>query len=273
MASSKNKRKSSSKNQKIKSQPKTDSNTGRLDIVFSGPLLFVLDPREQYISELDVYGPQNDHPLGTVFLPGVFFTNEELNHVDPPNWPEPSAFSLLDAHSYSIEVTQAGNPPPFDASDIPGDNLKIKPGRKLSSAWDVAISVYGKLTNWTSHLPLSVTDDLLSGSDAPRTDTVSCMHRLTYRGVTDAEFNGIATAQKEYLHTHAAGGGTLIVMGEIPYQPTLHHERMAIESLAKLAGLDLHYVGTANPRPAPGRLMMQRNNPCGCTIIICRGGK
>ena len=44
------------------------------------------------------------------------------------------------------------------------------------------------------------------------------------------------------------------MIGEIPYQASLKHERQAIDAIAQLAGLDLHLLSNA-PTPGPGRLM------------------
>src|SRR5258707_4322826 len=82
------------------------STAGRLDILFSGPLLFVPTVIDGNITSVEVYSPRNGHPVGAVFLPGVFFSDKELNQPGSEKWPEGSSFSLLDRHSYSINITQ-----------------------------------------------------------------------------------------------------------------------------------------------------------------------
>jgi len=247
----------------------TTPTTAKLDIIFSGPLLFVPEVIDGNIGDIDVYSPDNGHPIGAVFLPGVFFTDAELDDPQSERWPDPGSFSLLDPHSYAIHLTQ--QPPAkecvqLSASVIPETNHKIKPGRKLSHDWEVAISVKGQLNGWGSVRLFRVTDDLYMGADAPTAPVAAAMHRLTYLGVTAADFCGIAKQAKEYLQANISQGGSLIVMGEIPYQSTFLHERRAIDSLAKLAGLDLHLIST-EPTPHKARLMFHVT-VCGHSIIL-----
>ncbi len=104
------------------------------------------------------------------------------------------------------------------------------------------------------------------GSDAPTVPRTAGLHRLTYAGVTAAEFCGVAKAPKEYLQANAAKGGTLIILGEIPYQASLKHERDAVDSLARLAGLDLHLTIT-EPTPNESKLMFHLVN-CGLSVVL-----
>ncbi len=260
------------KNKATKRKPNSPSSNSQLDILFGGPLLFVPEVREGIITGVEVFSPNNGHPVGAVFLPGTFFTDAELNDPQCQRWPDASSFSLLDPHSYSIEVSQqipgsskAANAV-FKASDIPGGNHKIAPGRRVSNDWEVSVSIKGQLSAWGSLRLSRVTDDLYHGADVPTSPSTAAMHRLSYLGVTSVEFYGAPKAPREYLRTNSSKGGTLIVMGEVPYQPTLLHERKAIDALAKLAGLDLHLVAT-DPTPHKTRLMMHLSD-CGHSIIV-----
>jgi hypothetical protein len=249
-----------------KSSKKPTPAGAQLDIVFSGPLLFVPTISEGAIISVDVYSPKNDHPVGAVFVPGVIYPDKDLEHANPDTWPDPEAFSLLDPHSYAIELAQAGTHTPFPASSIPELNHKIRPGRKISSDWTVALSLYGQLAAWTSHRYFKMDADLYCGSDTPLATAIPAMQRLTYKQVTAAEFYGARTEPREYLRANIASGGTLIVTGEIPYQASLAHERLAIDALARLAGLDLHLAEIA-PNPHRSRLMMHVTN-CGHSVIV-----
>jgi hypothetical protein len=241
----------------------------RLDVVFAGPLLYVPAVADGSITEVEVFAPRNGHPIGAVFLPGVIFTDAELNDPKCKRWPVPESFSLLDPHSYLIELTQVSDPTlsPFPVTSIPETNHKIKPGRRLSSEWDLSITVKGQLSGWTSHRLAKVTEGLYHGADAPPLNSIlASQHRLTYNGVTGAEFYGAAGEARAYLRSNIAKGGTLIVIGEIPYQSSLLHERKAIEAIAGLAGLDLHLAETA-PKPFQTRLM-SHVMICGASIIV-----
>lgn len=254
---------------KRKKERKTDSasTAGRLDILFAGPLLFVPTVSGGNITGVEVFSPSNGHPVGSVFVPGVLYSDAELNDPKCERWPEPESFSLLDPHSYSIDLTQKGKKQrPFPVEGIPETNHKVKPGRRLTGDWEVAISVKGNLSGWGSQRLFKVTDDLYVGADAPTSTTVAAMHRLTYMDVTLAEFCGASSMPREYLRANIAKGGSLIILGEIPYQSTLLHERRAIDALAKLAGLEFHLVAT-DPAPHKSRLMMHTID-CGSSVIL-----
>ena len=260
----------SKKSAKVKKpKDKKQSNDARLDIIFSGPLLLVPETANGNITGLEVFAPQNGHPLGAVFLPGVIFTDAELDDPKCERWPVPESFSLLDPHSYSIELAQSAKKsiPAFPVASIPSTNHKIKPGRRLSSDWDAAVVVLGQFSAWTSHRVAQVTAGLFHGADAPQVgSSVSSLHRLTYNGITDADFYGAAGEPRAFLRENIAKGGTLIVVGEIPYQSSLLHERKAIDAMARLAGLDLHLADTA-PRTYQDRLM-SHVMPCGVSMVI-----
>jgi hypothetical protein len=201
-------------------------------------------------------------------MPGVLFTGAELDDPECARWPGLQSFSLLDPHSYALDLTQktGGKDRALRASVIPSANHKVKPGRRLSSDWDVAITVRGRLGGWTSHRLTQVREGLFHGADAPTTETVASLHRLTYPAVTAADFCGASREAREYLRANTAAGGTLIVVGEIPYQPSLLHERRAIDAMARLAGLDLHLAETT-PSAYKTRLM-DHVSFCGFSTIV-----
>jgi hypothetical protein len=247
----------------------SQSKNNRVDVIFSGPLLFVPEVSSGNITAVEVFAPQNGHHLGAVFLPSVIFTDAELEDPKCERWPAPESFSLLDPHSYLIELSQSTkkSAAPFPVTAIPSTNHKIKPGRRLSADWDVAVAVKGQLSGWTSHRLGQVTEGLFHGADAPALgSSTASLHRLTYAGVTAADFCGAHGEARAYLSKNVAKGGTLIIIGEIPYQSSLLHERAAIDAIAKLAGLDLHLAETA-PKPYQDRLMGHLTF-CGASIIV-----
>jgi hypothetical protein len=248
---------------------KLTSNAGQFDILFSGPLLFVPAVDRGAITGVEVFSPVNGHPIGAVFVPGVWFSDAELSDPECERWPPPSSFTLLDSHSYSIELTQRGGKKvrPFPAADIPESNHKIRPGRRISDDWEIAISVHGQLSGWSTHRVLPVIPGFFHGADVPTAASTGSLQKLTYSGVTAADFCGVSQQAREYLRANISQGGSLIVIGEIPYQSSLLHERMAIDSLAKLAGLDLHLAETT-PQPYRTRLMNHIPPDCGHSIVV-----
>jgi hypothetical protein len=241
----------------------------QLDILFAGPLLFVPTLSDGKVSGVEVFAPVNGHPIGAVFVPGVWFSDAELNDPECERWPASSSFTLLDPHSYSIDLTQKTGKKdrPFPVSDIPANNHKVPPGRRISSDWEIAITVRGQLSGWSSHRQLPVKDGFFHGADAPTAAATSSLHKLTYAGVTAAEFCGASKEAREYLRSNISKGGSLIVIGEVPYQSSLLHERRAIDAIAKLAGLDLHLAETA-PSPHMTRLMDHIPPNCGHSVIV-----
>jgi hypothetical protein len=238
----------------------------QLDIVFSGPLLFVPEVSNGNITGVEVYSPCNGHPVGAVFLPGFFFTDEELDAPESENWPDSQSLSLLDPHSYSVHLTQSGEHAPFQAASIPDTNHKVKPGRRLSADWEVSIAIHGQITGWTSHRQYPVTTGMYYGSDAPTGATITTVQRVSYAAVNVGELRGVSPEQSEYFKTSLSNGGTLIVEGETPYRSSLLHERHAIDALAKLAGLNLHLTINA---PIAGRTRLQgKEDPCYNSIIV-----
>jgi hypothetical protein len=246
----------------------TTASGSPLDIVFGGPLLFVPTIQDGNITDLEVFSPRNGHPVGATFLPGVWFTDAELNDPRCERWPEPQSFSLLDPHSYAIDLTQTSEDQrPFPVSAIPETNHRVKPRRRLSGEWDVAISVIGHLSGWDSLRLQEVKEGVYRGSDAPKVgSTVSVMQRLSYQGVAGAEFCGASSEAKDYLDANVARGGTIIIEGEVPYQASLGHERQAVDAVSKLAGLDFHLTESA-PRPHQTRLMNHVEYCTGAVIL------
>jgi len=68
------------------------------------------------------------------------------------------------------------------------------------------------------------------------------------------------------LKANISKGGSLIILGELPYHSSLAHERKAIDALAQLAGLDYHLLATA-PAPKSTRAM-GHVSPCYNSVVL-----
>lgn len=236
-----------------------------IDFIFSGPLLFVPEVQDGNIVSVEVYSPSNGHPVGAVFLPKIFFSDQELDDPEGDKWPDPRSFSLLDPHSYLLRLTQKLKTSSFSPSSIPDTNHKVKGGRKMSGHWEIAFKLTGQLSRWSTHRISPIVRGMYYGSDSPTGATVASVQRLSYVYVTEGDFRGLGPEQTAYLEANLKHGGTLIVEGETHYQSTLLHERQAIDALAKLAGLNLHLTLTA---PVAGRSRLQgKIIPCHNSVI------
>jgi hypothetical protein len=244
------------------------SKGAKFDVVFGGPLLLVPTQAKGNVTGLEVFFPRNGHPVGATFLPGVWFSDADLNDPECENWPDIESLSLLDPHSYAIDLTQVSKKPlrSFPVKSIPETNHKVKAGRRISHDWDISITLTGQISSWASLRVSEVKEGNYSGSDSPVSSHTASMHRITYSGVIAAEFCGAPKEAKEYLKANSARGGTLILMGETPFHPTLLHERQAVDALAKLAGLDLHLMVSA-PTPRPSRIM-HHTAFCGLSAVV-----
>ena len=118
------------------------------------------------------------------------------------------------------------------------------------------------------NFPQPIVDELSRryAAAATRPGSASWPTPASPRTSLPADLLGAPSEPRAYLRDNAAKGGTLIVIGEIPYQSTLLHEREAINAIAKLAGLELHLAET-QPKPFQTRLMNHVAS-CGLSIVL-----
>jgi hypothetical protein len=247
----------------------------QLDVVFDGTWLLVpIADSFGKITGVSIYSPACGHPLG------VFFTNQS----NPNPWPTQSAFYQLDSHSYTLNIQcgsrgVAGMP----ASGInPSINHCVTQARPIGSNWDLLASIAIGPDQWTSSDSFAPrtsdshgnTVPCFSGKDAP-TGQVSSLQTLSFTGVTAVALLGAPTNVQGLFPTPWSGSGTLIFEDEIPYIPTLQHERSAIFAIANLAGLDLALdyplpkkTTVASPGTGQARPMMRTGPYCGAAIIM-----
>ena len=255
----------------------TPALTAQLDVVFDGTWIVApsIDGSGK-ITQVDVYSPECGHPQG------VYFTNQ----LAPNPWPAPSAFYQLDNHSHILGI-QCGTRPQAGMAltgiDANANHCITKP-RPIGNNWDLLISVSIGPDAWVSSDTLApqTTDShgnpvpCFRGHDAP-TGKVSSMQTLSFHGVTGVALHGAPTSVQQLFPAPWSGSGTLIFQDEIPYMPTMQHERAAIFAMANLAGVDLvlDYPLPKRPAaaPAPGgpgplRPMMHTGPLCGHALIL-----
>ncbi len=217
----------------------SSATTAQLDVVFDGTWVMVpsLDAAGNIVA-VDVYSPDCGHPHGAVFV----------NQIAPNPWPQPSSFYMLDDHRHALDITR--NSGSQTGMQVGGVNQTVNhcvaPGRSINSTWDLMISINAGPDAWVSGDtivpqytdPQGTLFPCFSGQDVPA-GSVSTLQTLTFLDVSAISFCGAPSTFQALLPSPWTGVGSLIIEGEIPYIPTMQHERGAIAALAELAGLDL----------------------------------
>ncbi len=218
------------------------ASASQLDLVFDGTWVYVpsLDANGN-IAGVDVYSPDCGHPHGAIFV-------NQLGPFTVANWPQPSALYMLDEHGHTLNIqrgaaSQTGIP-------VSGINTAINhcvtAARPMGGNWDLMISIKAGPNAWVSSDTVvpQTTDSFgnivpcFSGKDIP-TGKVSALQTLSFLGVTGVAFCGAPSTLQALLPAPWSGSGSLIIVGELPYIPTIQHTRGAYIAMSKLAGLDL----------------------------------
>jgi hypothetical protein len=253
----------------------TAATSSQLDVVIDGTWVIVpsVDAKNN-INGVEVYSPSCGHPHG------AFFTNQ----LNPNPWPDAKAFYMLDNHSHYLAIQRSsGSTSGMPLSGI-NQNLNhcLPQKRPFGTSWDLMLSIAAGPDSWTSADTVSsqTTDPsgkpvpCFSGKDAP-TGKVSSLQTLSYRGVTAVDFCGAPIALQSLLPVPWSGVGSLIFEGEVPYIPSIQHERAAYSAMAGLAGLDLSLDYPLPPLPVPpqasgsvARPMINTTKDCGYALIV-----
>ncbi|HUN85094.1 MAG TPA: hypothetical protein VMU48_11985 [Terracidiphilus sp.] len=248
------------------------TSASRLDVVFDGTWVFVpsIDAAGMILG-IEVYSPSCGHPHG-----GTFNFN-----INPNPWPTPPQFYMLDNHGHILFIQRAvGSRAGMNISAIDKTINQCVAARPMGSNWDLMISIPAGPDSWASGdsvvpqatNPAGQTVPCFSGTDVP-TGQVSSLQTLTFNGVTAVELCG-APGKFQATIPSPFKGGSLIFEGEIPYIPTLLHERSAVSALANLAGLDLSLdyplPSSLSSQPAPGQVVAlnRTGGNCGHSVIV-----
>jgi hypothetical protein len=245
----------------------------QLNVVFDGTWIYL--PRTDAsgtIVSVDVWSPSCGHPHGALFLP-------QPGPFGPLNWPPLSSFYMLDHHGLNLAIQSTGAA--MSAKSIDQSiNHCIPRVRPMSGNWDLVVSISTGPDAWVStgtQDPVvkdgaGKTVPCFSGKDAPA-GKISSIQTLTFSGVTAVELCGAPDKVQSLIPSPYQGPGTLLIEGEVPYIPTLQHERAAITAIANFAGLDLllEHPLPASGSAAPGSVMKPRSagtQNCGHGIIF-----
>jgi hypothetical protein len=243
-------------------------------VVFDGTWIIVpgLDSSQNIIG-VEVYSPACGHPHAALFVP-------QLGPFGPANWPQASSFYMVDSHglSLAIERGQAAGMPVSGINQSANHCISNK--RPLGGNWDLVLSISTGPDTWVSSGTMDpVTKDpsgqtvpCFSGKDVP-TAKVSSIQTLSFKNVSTVTLCGAPSKIQSLIPSPFNLNGSLLFEGEVPYIPTLQHERSTIVAMATLAGLDL---SLEHPLPSSGsaapnsilrpRIAGQAN--CGHAIIL-----
>jgi hypothetical protein len=228
----------------------------QLDVVFDGTWIFVLKAdASQNITGVEIYSPSCGHPHAALFLP-------QLGPFTPLNFPPLSSFYMIDSHGLNLAIDRPTGGMPSSGIDRTVNHSIAKP-RPLGGNWDVVVSINIGPDAWVSsgtQLPVATdpssgkTVPCFSGVDAPA-GKISTIQTLSFIGVTSVTLCGAPTAVQSQIPSPYTGSGSLLFEGEVPYIPSLQHERAATSAMANLAGLDLSLnlplpsSGSSSPNP------------------------
>jgi hypothetical protein len=263
--------KAAKKSAKVQKTGKSKAADSQLDIVFDGT--WVIAPQvdaDGKIIGVDVYSPACGHPQGVTFASGL----------DPDPWPAQNAFYQLDNHSHTLRIQRSnGSRAGMALAGISTSlNHCVSIPRPIGGNWDLLVSISIGPDNWVSSDTVDphTTDSLgnavpcFVGDDAP-TGKVSSLQTLSFTGVKSVGLLGAPARVQSLLPAPWSGQGTVIFEDEIPYIPSLQHERAAIFAVANLAGLDLamNYPLPDRHMPAGGPLkpMLHSTPTCGHSVI------
>lgn len=250
------------------------ASVSQLDVVFDGTWVVVPSvDATGLIVGVDVYSPSCGHPHGATFS----------NQLNPNPWPQPPAFYMLDDHSHVLFIERtSGSSAGMNISGIDQTiNHCVTQARPIGGNWDLMISIPAGPDVWASADTVTpqTTDSTgrtvpcFSGKDTP-TGKVSSLQTLSFKGVKAVELCGAPVKVQGLLPAPWSGVGSLIFEGEIPYVPTLQHERAAISAMANLAGLDLALdyplpsSSSAQPPSPVLQPMMRTGGNCGNALIL-----
>lgn len=241
----------------------------QLDVVFDGT--WVMLPRideNRAVIAVDVYSPACGHPLGVTFTTAF----------NPEPWPDSTMFFMLDSHGHTLTLQRSVRENGISVDDIskPANHCIAGP-RPLGSNWDLHVSIPFAPDAWVSddtRAPMAYDSfgnyvSCLQGGDAP-TGQISSRQTLTFSAVTGLELCG-APSEVNGQFVNNWQGGTLIFENEIPYKPTLRHERDAIFAMASLAGLDLaldYPLSKVAPPPGTPQPRTHTGPFCGYSLIV-----
>ncbi|GGH05488.1 hypothetical protein [Silvibacterium dinghuense] len=199
-----------------------------LHLHFEGAFIFSVktegnssDPGAK-ITGVDIYAPVCGHTNSATINSGSTYMLESYWHCIDPVFAEGYAPSPITLGALKTNI--AANTPM-----VPGN-------RPIKGGWDIAFTLPVPPEDWAcdefvANAPASFTGQDLGLIPA----SVALDQVLIYKNVTGANFHG-ACFPADFAPVN--GVASLYLNSEVPYIPTLQHERRATDAIAQLVGLD-----------------------------------
>jgi hypothetical protein len=254
-------------------QSKPATTSSQLDVILDG--VWVILPSVDASGDIigvNAYSPSCGHPHGALFV----------NQIDPDPWPGPFSFYLLNNRSHLLNIQRASGQQagmPIGGIDQTVNHC-LAQSRPMAGSWDLMLSIAAGPDAWASSdtiVPQTTdsagnTVNCLSGKDTPA-GKVSGLQTLSFYGVTGVEFCGAPVAVQAQFPDPWSGSGSLIFEGDVPYNPTMEHERASFSAIADLAGMDLRLDFSLPPKTPPGqgnslRPQIHTGGDCGYSLIV-----
>lgn len=232
-----------------------------LHIHFQGAFIFSLKTESSSsdgtakLSGVEVYAPACGHTNAATINTGSTYMLESYWHcIDPTYDP-----------SYS--------PTPLTVSQLKqnvGSNTPWTPGKRpVMGGWDVAFLLPTPPEDWQCDLIVPNAQASFSGQDSALIPaSVALEQILVYKQVTKLAFDG-ACFNAEF--PPVAGVVDLFLSSEVPFIPTLQHERRATDAMAKLMGLDIVLTTPLGSADATSGKFMARDKTGNCLMGVISG--
>ncbi|MFT4113226.1 hypothetical protein [Silvibacterium sp.] len=233
--------------EQVSSQASTPSTPFELHLHFEGAFIFSVKTESNSsdagakITGVDVYAPVCGHTNAATINSGSTYMLESYWHCIDPQYASgytPAPLTLGD-----LKTSISANTPWLSAN------------RPIMGGWDIAFTLPAPPEEWVCDQFVANASASFTGQDVGLIPaSVALDQVLIYKQVTGAKFHG---ACFNPAFTPVDGVVSLYLTSEVPYIPTLQHERRAADAMARLVGLDwvlqtpLGAAGSSNGRFQP----------------------
>lgn len=199
-----------------------------LHLHFEGAFIFSIktennssDPNAK-VTAVEVYAPKCGHSNAATINSGSTYMLESYWHCIDPVYPK--AYTPTPITLGEVKTNISAHTPMVSAN------------RPIMGGWDIAFTLPVPPEDWACDQLVANAKASFSGQDADTIpDSVALEQVLIYKNVTGANFHGFCFPA---AFLPVDGVASLYLTSEVPYIPTLRHERQAADAMASLVGQD-----------------------------------